>query len=148
MGYYDAHEDSKGINPFVNNDEFRRIAGYEQEIATNLTLGSQYYLEHMVDHKNYLRTLPNGFPIRDKNRHLLTTRLTFLTHNQNMTWSLFSFFSPSDMDFYLRPKINYKINDQWITELGGNIFGGKKDYTFFNQSQNNSNIYLSIRFGF
>ena len=148
VGYYDSYDDNKGNDPFINNSEFRVLAGYEQEIAKNLTLGAQYYLEHMFDHNNYLRTLPVGTPARDENRHLLTSRLTFLTHNQNATWSLFTYYSPSDQDYYLRPKVNYRIDDHWTTELGGNIFGGKKDYTFFGQFQNNSNIYVSVRYGF
>lgn len=148
VGYYDSRDDSKGNNSLINNSEFRALVGYEQEIARNLTLGAQYYLEHMLDHNNYLRTLPTGFPVRDKNRHLFTTRLTLLTHSQNVTWSIFSYYSPSDEDFYLRPKVNYRVNDHWITELGGNIFGGKKTHTFFGQFRNNSNIYLAIRYGF
>ena len=148
VGYYDSHDDNKGNNPFINNSEFRVLAGYEQEIAKNLTFGAQYYLEHILDHNNYLRTLPAGSQARDENRHLLTTRLTFLTHSQNATWSLFTYYSPSDQDYYLRPKVNYRIDDHWTTELGGNIFGGKKNHTFFGQFQNNSNIYISVRYGF
>jgi len=148
VGYYDSRDDNKGNNQFINNSEFRVLAGYEQELARNLTLGAQYYLEHMFDHRSYLRTLTSGFPARDKNRHLLTTRLTLLTNSQNVSWSVFSYYSPSDEDFYLRPKVNYRIDDHWITELGGNIFGGKRTHTFFGQFRDNSNIYLSIRYGF
>ncbi|MCP5245542.1 MAG: hypothetical protein H6937_06170 [Burkholderiales bacterium] len=147
-GYYNSRDDGNGNNPFVNNSEFRALAGYEQEVAKDFTVGAQYYLEHLFDYSNYLNTLPAIFPQRDRDRHVLTTRLTLLTHNQNVTWSIFSYFSPSDMDFYLRPRINYRINDYWATELGGNIFGGRKDHTLFSQFQNNSNVYLSVRFGF
>ena len=111
-------------------------------------MGTQYYLEHLFDYENYKNALPIGFPQRDQDRHLLTTRLTLLSYGQNVTWTLFSYYSPSDMDFYLRPKVNYKVNDRLITELGGNIFGGRKDYTLFGQFQNSSNVYLSIRYGF
>lgn len=148
VGYYSSRDDNKGIDPFVNNSEFRALVGYEQEIAKDLTIGAQYYLEHLFNYSNYLNTLPAFLPQRDQDRHLLTSRVTLLTHNQNVTWSLFSYYSPSDMDFYLRPKINYKIDDHWVTELGGNIFGGDKNYTLFGQFQNNSNVYLSIRYGF
>ncbi|MDH5551957.1 MAG: hypothetical protein OEX82_01350 [Nitrosomonas sp.] len=148
VGYYDSREDNKGNNPLINNSEFRVLAGYEQELARNLTLGAQYYLEHMFDHQRFLRTLTSGFPARDKNRHLLTTRLTLLTNSQNVSWSVFSYYSPSDEDFYLRPNVNYRIDDHWTTELGGNIFGGKRTHTFFGQFRDNSNIYLSIRYGF
>ena len=41
-------------------------------------------------------------PVRDENCHVLTQRLTWLTHSQNLEWSLFLFYSPSDRDVYLR----------------------------------------------
>lgn len=148
VGHYDSFRDSKGTNPFINNSEFRLLAGYEQEVAKNLTLSGQYYLEHIVDYQNYRRVLPIGFPARNEDRHLLTTRITYLTHNQNAMWSLFTYYSPSDQDFYLRPKVSYRIDDHWTAELGGNIFGGNKSYTFFSQFHNNTNIYASIRYGF
>lgn len=148
VGYYDSHQDSRGNNPLINNSEFRALAGYEQEIARNLTLGVQYYVEQLFDYERYRRALPVGFPVRDETRHLLTTRLTWLTYNQNLAWSVFTYFSPSDLDFYFRPKINYKIDDRWIAEFGGNFFGGKNDNTFFSQFHNNNNVYASIRYGF
>jgi hypothetical protein len=55
---------------------------------------------------------------------------------------------PSAQDYYLQPKVNYRIDDHWAAKLGGNLFGGKKDYTFFGQFQDNSNIYVSVRYGF
>jgi hypothetical protein len=101
-----------------------------------------------LDHDDYLRTLPLGFPERDENRHLLTSRLTLLIHQQNISWSLFTYYSPSDQDFYLRPKVIYKIDDHWVVETGGNLFGGDKRHTFFSQFRDNSNVYLSVRYGF
>lgn len=148
IGYYDSRDDSDGDDPFVNNSEFRLLLGYEQELARNLTLGVQYFLEQLLDYDNYLRTLSQGVPERDEDRHLLTARLTLLTHQQNVSWSLFTYYSPSDKDFYLRPKVNYKLDDRWAMEAGGNLFGGNEKYTFFGQFRDNSNIYLGIRYGF
>ncbi len=101
IGYYNSRDDHKGSDPFVNNSELRVLAGYEQEVAKNFTVGAQYYLEHLFDYRDYKNTLPAFLPRRDQNRHLLTTRMTLLTHNQNVTWSVFSYYSPSDMDSYL-----------------------------------------------
>lgn len=148
VGYYDSHDDRKGDDPLLNNSEFRALAGYEQEIARNLTLGAQYYLEQLLDYNRYLRSLPGGIPVRDETRHLLTARLTLLTHSQNVMWSLFTYYSPSDQDFYFRPRVNYKIDDHWITEIGGNFFGGQNHHTFFGQFRNNNNVYASVRYGF
>ena len=53
FGYYDSREDLEGRNPLVNNGEARFLVGYERELATELTGGFQYYLEHMLDYDAY-----------------------------------------------------------------------------------------------
>ncbi len=146
IGYYDSHDDDNGTNPLINNSEFRVLIGYEQEIKRNLTAGFQYYLEHLLDYDNYRSGLPTGIPNRDENRHLFTLRLTLLTHSQNVNWSLFSYYSPSDRDFYLRPHVLYKLDDNWSIEAGGNLFGGDNKHSFFGQFEDNSNMFGSIRY--
>jgi hypothetical protein len=148
FGYYDSRRDRAGANPNVRNGELRLVLGYEQEIARDLTLGLQYYVERMLDHGAYLRTLPRGAPVRDRNRHVLTQRLTWLTMNQDLAWSLFVFVSPSDADAYLRPHVTYKASDNLSVEAGGNLFVGRSRRTFFGQFENNSNLYLGLRYGF
>lgn len=147
-GYYDSRDDSGGDNPLVNNSEFRLLAGYEQEILPQLTLGLQYYLEWLQDYDAYRRTLPAGFEPRDERRHVFTTRLTRLAMNQNLMLSLFNYYSPSDDDGYLRLNANYKLTDQWQIESGANLFYGEREHTFFGQFENNSNLYLGLRFSF
>lgn len=148
VGYYDSRDDRKGDDPFVRNSELRFLAGYEQEVAQDFTMGIQYYLEYMMNHEDYKGTLPTGIHPRDKDRHVATLRLTKLLINQNLMLSLFVYYSPSDQDAYLRPKVHYKITDQWSAELGANVFQGAKDYTFFGQFEDNSNVYLGLRWGF
>jgi len=148
IGYYDSRRDRGGDNPFVNNSEFRLLLGYEQELAKNLTGGVQYYLEWLQDYGGYKRTLPPGAHARDEFRHLVTLRLTRLLMNQNLRLSLFTFYSPSDNDAYLRPKANYKINDHWSAEVGGNIFLGAQNHTFFGQFEENTNVYTGMRYSF
>ena len=148
LAYFDSKDDSNGSDPFVRNSEMRFLIGYEQEIVQNLTFGMQYYVEWMQDYDNYLNTLPTGSVQRDEVRHLITNRLTWLTHNQNVSWSLFSFYSPSDNDAYFRPKVSYKVSDNWLVELGGNVFVGEKNNTFFGQFERNNNVYGAIRFSF
>ena len=147
-GYYDSRDDQNGDDPFIRNSELRFLAGYEQEVARDLTIGIQYYLEYMMNYENYVRTLPSGIRARDKDRHVVTLRLTRFLMNQNLKLSLFLYYSPSDRDAYLRPKVHYKITDQWSTELGANIFLGEKDHTFFGQFEDNTNVYLGLRWSF
>lgn len=148
VGYYHSPDSDSGSNPLVRNSEMRFLLGYEQEIVKNLSFGLQYYVEWMQDYDHYENNLPQGIPKRDEARHLLTNRLTWLTLNQNLVWSLFTFYSPSDQDVYFRPKVHYKVTDHWSAELGGNFFTGEKKYTFFGQFQNNNNVYAAFRYGF
>ena len=94
-------------------------------------MGLQYYLER---HDN-----------RD-NLHWLTNRLTYRAGRDRHTWSLFTFYSPSDDDFYLRPSYTYRHSDRWSVTAGANLFGGKDADTFFNQLQDASNAYARVRF--
>lgn len=147
MSYYDSRDDKKGNDPFIPNNQFRFLAGYEQEIASELTAGVQYNLERWMEYDNLKSTWPSSdFP--DENRHLVTLRLTQMLMNQNMTLSLFNFWSPSERDGYLRPRVTYKMTDYWTAEVGGNVFYGHDRDTFFGQLKDNTNIYLSLRYSF
>jgi len=148
VGYYDSKDDSNGKDSLINNSEFRFLVGYEQELAKDLTLGVQYYLEWLLDYDGYRDGLLVGSPQRDEYRHLITTRLTWLTYNQNLQWSLFVYYSPSDADGYLRPKLHYKIDDNWSAEVGGNFFVGERKHTFFGQLRHNNNLFAAVRYGF
>jgi hypothetical protein len=147
VGYYDSADDTSGKNPLINNSEMRYLLGYTQEIGKDFTLGLQYYLEHLQDYDQYRDNLPSG-PARDEFRHLTTVRLTKLLMKQNLRCSLFAYYSPSDKDVYMRPNVNYKVNDNLAVETGGNIFFGDYPQTFFNQFQNDTNMYMGFRYSF
>ncbi len=147
FGYYESADDLSGKNPLINNSEMRYLLGYTQEISRDFTMGVQYYIEQMLDYSPYNRNLPSG-PARDRDRHLTTLRLTKLLMNQNLRCSLFTYYSPSDKDVYMRPNVNYKVDDNLAIEVGGNIFFGDYPNTFFGQFQNNTNMYIGLRYSF
>ncbi|MFP4166262.1 MAG: hypothetical protein ACLFUF_03725 [Opitutales bacterium] len=148
VAWYDSLDDRNGDDPFVPNSQFRFLIGYEEEIHSNLTLGVQYYLERLLDYGALTRNQPEGFPEPDQNRHLFTTRLTWLTHSQNVTWTLFAFASPSDEDFYLRGLWSWDATDQLTLEAGFNWFEGREQHTFFGQLETNSNAFTAVRYNF
>lgn len=148
FGYYDSRDDRDGDNPQVRNSEWRLLLGYRQELARDLDLGLQYYLEHMRDYPAYRDSLPAGTRVADKRRHVITTRLTRRALNQNLLLSLFLFYSPSDRDGYLRPLVDYRIDDRWSVQGGFNWFFGEDDQTFFGQLEDNSNVYAGVRYSF
>lgn len=110
--------------------------------------GPPYYLERMMDYEEYRGDLPVGATRKDKNRYMITLRLTKLMMNQDLELSLFNFWSPSDHDGYLRPKISYKLDDNWTLTGGGNIFYGQRRDIFWGQFEDNSNVYTSVRYSF
>ncbi len=150
-GYYDSRQDADGDNPFIDNGQVRMLLGYERDlprIAKDLKLGVQYYVELMTDYGQYRRNLPAGMMAKDHARHMITLRITKLLMNQDLTLSLFAFYSPTDGDAYIRPNVRYKIDDHWTAEIGGNVFFGADNHTFFGQFGRNSNIYAALRYGF
>ncbi len=147
-GYCDSREDRKGRDPLIRNSEYRFLAGFERELAPDFTGGFQYYLEWMADYENYQQTLPETTPRKDEYRNVFTLRLTRLLLNQNLSLSLFCYYSPTDEDAYLRPQIHYKVTDQWAVDLGANVFTGSENHTFFGQFDDNSNIYARLRWSF
>jgi len=145
---YDSRDDRGGNNPFVPNSELRYLVGYTQEIGRDLTMGLQYYVEQMLDYGDYEAARPAGTPKEDHGRHVLTVRLTKLLMNQNLTLSMFAYWSPSDGDAYMRPHARYKLSDAWSAEAGANVFFGTRPATFFSQFERNSNIYAALRYSF
>ncbi len=55
-GYLDSRDDRDGSNALVRNSELRFLVGYERELAVDLTLGGQYYLEHVRGRSALVRT--------------------------------------------------------------------------------------------
>lgn len=133
-GYYDSRESDGRENPLVPDSQYRLLAGYEHEILTDLTGAAQYYVEY-GEHE-------------EDTRHVLTVRLTQRLMNQNLTLGLFTYWSPSDEDGYLRPSALYKLTDAWRLEARGNLFFGKTQDTFFGQFEDSSNASLAVRYSF
>lgn len=148
FGYYDSRADRSGNDPLQPNSELRYLLGYEQEVAKELTAGGQFYVEQLLDYDEYKSVLPLGAKAREEFRQVVTLRLTKLLLQQNLTLSLFSYWSPTDEDYYLRPNLKYKLTDNWLLTAGGNLFGGQEAHTFFAQLEDNSNVYAGIRYSF
>ncbi len=148
FGYYDSRDDISGKDPFLKNSEYRFLLGYEREISKDFTGSFQYYLEYMRHYGRYKESLPPNVKKRDRDRHLVTVRLTKLLMNQNLSLSFFTYFSPTDKDCYMRPRIHYKYSDHISFDLGANVFFGAHKYTFFSQFERNTNIYFAFRYSF
>ncbi len=145
---YWSVDDRAGTNPSVPNDQERYLVGYEWEAVTHLTVGFQAYLERTRDYDALLANSPWPQFEVEENRWWLTNRLTWRTRQERVIWSLFTFYSPTDRDYYLRPQVSWRWDDHWSLAAGGNLFGGDADHTFFNQFQDDSNAWVRIRFNY
>ena len=146
--YYQSRDDTAGTNPLIPNDQYRLLLGYEREAITNFTVAFQYYLEWTRD---YDELIANSFAPEfepDEYRQVITNRLSYRASQDKLTLSLFTFFSPTDKDFYFRPAIDYRYSDQWSFSGGANLFGGDQPHTFFNQFADNSNAYVRVRYNY
>jgi hypothetical protein len=146
--WYQSRDDRDGSDPFVPNDQLRLLVGYEWEARPNFTVGLQYYLEKTLDYAALIDNSPFPDLEPDEHRHLLTNRLTYRAGRDRHTWSLFTFFSPSDDDFYVRPAYTYRHDDHWTVSAGANLFDGEQPQTFFSQLQDASNAYLRVRYNY
>ena len=143
---YNSIEDSKGNNELIANGQHRLLIGYERELAKNFTASMQYYLERT---KHYQALVDNSAVpehLVAENRQLLTWRLSYRAQRQTLLYSIFTFYSLSDKDGYIKPSINYQYNDQWLLSAGANVFFGQDEFSFFGQHQDNSNAWLRVRY--
>lgn len=141
-------EDDKGDDPMLPNNQSRFLLGYEQELRPKLTMGMQYYLEHIQDYSALIKTDQESPYRPDENRELWTLRLTYRMMQDNLILNWFSFYSPTDQDYYHRPSLKYRFNDELSLTMGGNLFGGQQRHTFFGQFENASNLYARLRFSY
>ncbi len=147
MGFYDSRNDPTGRNGYVENPSIKYLIGYTRSITGDFTMGVQYMVDEILRYDSYRGSL-GTMPARDEFRHLFTVRLVHLFLNQTLRMELFTFYSPSDRDVYLRPAINYRIMDSLRITIGANIFSGRFDYTEFGQLEGNNNIYTRLRYSF
>lgn len=149
VGYQDNLPDQN--TTFVEG-QIKFLMGYEQELVKNLTVSGQYYLEHIENYDGVVAAMVSRGIARDfvpnKARHLLTLRATYRSNQDNTIWSLFTFYSPSDKDIYLRPTVSHRLNDAWTYTMGANFFFGKKNNSFFGQFKKSTNAYIRLRYGF
>jgi len=150
LGYHDSVDNEDGSNPNIPNSYIKGLIGYKRDLGNDLTIGFQYNLEHMQDYDEYKATYPfsNKEYMADENREVTTLRLTKLLNRQTVRLDLFTYYSPTDDDGYLRPKVSYDWTDNLNVAMGGNVFFGDKEHTFFGQLEDNSNLYFRMRYSY
>lgn len=147
-GYYDSKEDRGGDDPYVPNSSTKALLSYKHQVIEDMNIGVQYYGEYMMDYAAYCRTLSAGTARQDRLYQLTSIRLTQMLMHQDLTLSVFAFYSPSDNDYLLNPEMKYKFTDSIWASLGGNIFGGDGTQGQFGTLDQNDNVYMQVRYEF
>jgi hypothetical protein len=148
IGYSDSLQDRSGKNRLIENSGMKYLLGYERDFPKDWRIGMQYFVEQMLNFDEFKANSQPGDIPRDEFRQLLTFRITKLFWLQTLEASLFTFYSPTDSDAYIRPRLAWQANDRWKLTVGANIFFGKHDWTQFGQLEGNDNFYIRIRYSF
>ncbi len=146
--FYDSFDDRAGSDPTTPNSQFRGLVGYERELFPKFQMGLQYYLEYTLKYDELIASSFWDQYEQHEFRHLITLRLNQLLVMDKLELSLFVFFSPDELDTYIRPRITYKIVEPLAIVVGANLMFGRHDYTFFGQLQENTNVYARLRYSF
>ena len=102
----------------------------------------------MQKYDAYLESLPPGSNQRDELRQLVTLRLEKFLSYQTIRLSLFTYWSPTDSDGYVRGFVSYRMSDEIELTAGANLFAGKENWTLFGQFDQDDNIYARARYSF
>jgi hypothetical protein len=148
IGYSDSLQDRSGKNRLIENSAMKYLLGYERDFPKDWRIGMQYFVEQMLNFDEFKANSQPGDIPRDEFRQLLTFRITKLLWLQTLEASLFTFYSPTDSDAYIRPRFAWQVNDRWKLTVGANIFFGKHDWTEFGQLEDNDNFYIRLRYSF
>jgi len=145
--YYDSRQDRSGSDFTVPNSQTRLLAGYQIQPVEDLSLGLQYYAEHMHDYSAYRAALPSGFPVEDRLSHTVTLRVTQLLMHQTLRLSVYAAHNASNGDQFINPEARYSFTDRVWGAVGANLFSGKP-WGQFGQLSNDDNIYLQMHYEF
>lgn len=144
IGYYYSLNDTDGSDFLIRNSEFRGLINFSRDFKNNFNVGLQFYTEIMSQYDAYKSTFP-GNPLK-KYQNTLTLKVRKLINKQRTAFDIFTFYSLTNKDLYLRPIISHTINDFWKIDMGANIFWGSDNFTFWNQFKFNTNAYFGIKY--
>ena len=147
-GLLSSREDDYGKNRLVQGSTMQYLAGYRRSFKHDFEAGVQYYVIQLLHYPTYKDSLLPGDLQEDRIYQQFTLRLTKLFANQTVIASVFTFYSPTDNDVYMRPSVTWKATDAWRLVVGGNIFFGSQNNADYGQYKGDSNVYGRLRYSF
>lgn len=145
--YYDSRDDREGRDPTVPNSQARLLLGYQVQPLEDLSLGFQYYGEHMRKHAAYRAALPTGMPVDRRWSHTVTARLTQLFFHQTLRLSIYASYNATNGDRFVNPELRYSFTDKVWGAVGANVFAGER-WGQFGQLARDDSVYVQVRYEF
>jgi len=148
LGSYNSLDDAKGTNPMIPNDQFKLLLGFEHELMTNVTGSFQLVLDKTHDYQALIANSAVPSQEQAEVHKLLTARVTHQAMQQKLINSLFVFYSPDDKDYHLRLSSSFRYSDDLSLSGGVYWFGGENDFSFWGQFQENSQVFVRLRYNY
>lgn len=134
------------------------VIGADRNITEFLNVNVQYLLHHTVDYTDpraiadpVTRAVAEKGALLNnqlvRTQHGATVRVAYTTWHDTLVLELAAAGFFTDQSAVLRPKASYAITDRVKAVLGVDRFFGDED-TFFGQLQDNTTVYLELRYGF
>lgn len=153
-GFYHSIDDNSGTDPLIANSQYRYMVGYEREVATDVTLGLQWYGEVMNNHASYLAAAEPAFqaglgpkPL-PAHRKIVTANLRALWMNQTLTTSMFFMGIGDAGGRMLNPDVHYAVTDSFSVNAGGHAFWGGHGTGMLGTMKHDDNIYMNLKWTF
>lgn len=137
-GKYFQTEDPLADDALVQKDYLNYVVGIDFDIA-GVMLSTQFIQKYILDHDELMS--------EDEFQNTATFVARFNTLQETLHLELFSYIGLSNNDALIRPKISYDFDDSFSLLFGANIFIGDNEGQF-GQYQDNSMIYMKIKYSF
>jgi hypothetical protein len=147
-GYQHAREDVAGDDPFVPNSAVEVFTGWARPLWSDATAGAQASLRAMLQHDRYRAALPPGQPGQPELDWTFTLRLTQQLLRQTLELGAFVVASPSRRDAFAALTARYRLTDALAVDAGASLFAGSRPSSLFGGLVDNSNVHVSLRYGF
>jgi len=137
-GKYFQSEDPLATDALVEKNYINYVVGLDFDIS-GVKLSGQFIQKYIFDWEEGMTD--------DETNNMATFLAHYDALRETLHLELFSYIGLTDGDALIRPKITYDLEDSFSILLGSNIFVGDEDGQF-GQYQDNSMIYMKIKYNF
>ncbi len=137
-GKYFQTEDPQAADALVQKDYLNYVVGLDFSIG-DVKLSTQFIQKYILDYDENM--------LEDEINNMATVMARYDMLRETLHLELFSYIGITGEDALIRPKITYDFDDSFSILLGSNIFVGDEN-GWFGQYQDNSMIYMKIKYNF